>query len=170
MTVADLRDQLQYNRWANHCILDCAAQLDAEQLSRDLSGSFPSIRDTLVHIAWAEWLWLERWQGGSPQETWDPAEFPTLKLLRERLAAVEEAQQRFVQGLEEGAGDERIRYRNLQGEEWGYRLREMILHMVVHSAYHRGQATTMLRQLGMVPPVTDYLVYRDAVAGYHESE
>lgn len=38
-------------------------------------------------------------------------------------------------------------------------LREVVLQVIFHSMYHRGQAAAMLRQLGAPPPATDYLVY-----------
>jgi uncharacterized damage-inducible protein DinB len=33
--------------------------------------------------------------------------------------------------------------------------------VVNHSTYHRGQLTTLLRQLQAMPVATDYLVYHD---------
>jgi uncharacterized damage-inducible protein DinB len=54
-----------------------------------------------------------------------------------------------------------MRYANFQGIEWEYSLAEMIHHLVVHSTYHLGQVTTMLRQFGVVPPQTDFLVFVD---------
>ena len=34
-------------------------------------------------------------------------------------------------------------------------------HVVNHSSYHRGQVTTLLRQLGAEPVGTDFLSYYD---------
>jgi uncharacterized damage-inducible protein DinB len=56
----------------------------------------------------------------------------------------------------------RIRYTNLKKEAWEYTLEQMVHHLTMHSAYHRGQLATLLRQLDVVPPTTDYLVYLDA--------
>ena len=68
-----IRDLYAYSAWANARILDTAAQLTAEQFTASGDG-FDSIRDTLVHTASAQWLWLERWREKSPGELWDPAE------------------------------------------------------------------------------------------------
>jgi uncharacterized damage-inducible protein DinB len=74
---------------------------------------------------------------------------------------VETEQRTFL----EAVTDERLRtvvsYLNLQGQRWEYPLWRQMLHVVNHSTYHRGQLTTMLRQLGAQPAPTDLLVFDD---------
>jgi uncharacterized damage-inducible protein DinB len=50
---------------------------------------------------------------------------------------------------------------NTRGETWSYPLGIMMQHVVNHSSYHRGQTTTMLRQLGRIPAATDLLLFFD---------
>ena len=57
-----------------------------------------------------------------------------------------------------------VSYVNVKGETWTYRLEEMLVHLVNHSTYHRGQVATMLRQLGKTPEPTDYLLFLDGGA------
>ena len=66
MNAEDIRNLFEYNAWANHRSLEAAAALTPEQFTRDLGSSFKSVRDTLAHIAAAEWIWLERFHGRSP--------------------------------------------------------------------------------------------------------
>ena len=54
-----------------------------------------------------------------------------------------------------------MRYRNLRGEFYSYPLWQQLAHVVNHSTYHRGQVTTMLRQLGAAAVSTDLLLYYD---------
>ena len=54
-----------------------------------------------------------------------------------------------------------VEYKNTKGETWRYPLWQQLHHVVNHSTYHRGQVTTMLRQLGAEPLGTDFLVYYD---------
>ena len=61
------------------------------------------------------------------------------------------------------AADQAVSYVNFQGQKWTYELRDMVKHLVVHSAYHRGQVASLLRQLAVVPPHTDYLVFLDTL-------
>src|SRR5215472_14754955 len=62
MELEDIRLLYAYDRWANGRLLDAATHLTAEQFTRDLNGSFRSIRDTFVHILGGEWIWLEYWR------------------------------------------------------------------------------------------------------------
>jgi uncharacterized damage-inducible protein DinB len=51
-------------------------------------------------------------------------------------------------------------------DDWANaRLLDLLLHVVNHSTYHRGQAAMLLRALGAVAPETDFVVYREGLAG-----
>ena len=86
MDVERIRALCEFNRWANAAVLDAVSALQTGEWTRDLKNSFPSVRDTLVHILWGEWIWLRRWKGVSPRLIFDPAEFATVTVLRTRRA------------------------------------------------------------------------------------
>ena len=151
-----------YNRWANAKALEFAATLTEEELNRRLGGSFPSVLGTLGHLYAAEWVWLERLKGVSPPGLPSAQEVPTLRVLKEKWSAVEAGQKAFVEGLTNVRMDEKVRYRNVKGEAWNYVLGDLLVHIVNHSTYHRGQVATMFRQLGKQPASTDYLLFLDA--------
>jgi uncharacterized damage-inducible protein DinB len=155
---------VNYDRWANLGLLRAVSNLDPPAFSRLVGGSFPSVHQTFVHLLWAESLWLERWRGGSFPATLDPQAFPTPESLRAALEAVHDEQLRFLTGIPPSAADQVITYVNFQGQTWAYPLRDMVQHLIVHSAFHRGQVAFLLRHLGSVPPHTDYLVYIDALS------
>ena len=157
---ADARSLVAYARWANALILTAAARLSAEALTRDLQSSFPSVRDTLVHTLWSEWIWLERLRGRSPREVFDPAGFPTVADIRARWSPVEDG---YAAVLDPPDVDlaRPVTYTNRKGEEWTYPVGQILRHVMNHGTHHRGQLVTMLRQLGEVPPTTDFLVFVD---------
>ncbi len=148
-----------YNRWANARAFESASALTAEELSRQIGGSFSSVLGTLTHVVGAEWVWLERWHGRSPRAL--PGGFAGLEDLRARLAEVEEGQRGILSTLTPERLLARISYVNFAGETWAYALGEMLVHLVNHGTYHRGQVVTLLRQLGKKPLSTDYLLYLD---------
>jgi uncharacterized damage-inducible protein DinB len=156
-----LSDLLAYDRWANYQYIDVISKLTPEQFTRKLGGSFGSVRDTLVHLAWAEWLWAKRWQRTSPQLRAAPDQFPTCESVRSYLKDAEEVLKQIFENAQPDIAGVRIRYTNFKYEEWEYTSQEMLQHLTMHSAYHRGQLATLLRQLDVVPPTTDYLVYVD---------
>src|SRR5262249_10390965 len=155
---------LEYNDWANARTLESVAPLPQEELDRQLGGSFPSVRETLVHIYAAEWIWLERWHGTSPKGLPSADELTTLGALKERWAKVEQKRQAFGRGLTDSRLGETISYSNLKGDAKKNRLSDLLVHLVNHSSYHRGQVATMLRQLGKKPVSTDYVFFLDSGA------
>ena len=156
-----LIDQMTYDRWANLRLIGAISELAPRTFKQNLTSSYPSIHQTLVHIIWAEELWLERWQSRSFVRSLDPEEFPTLEIVRAKLEDIHSKQLQFLNGLNPAAADQIVGYVNFQDQRWEYKLRQMVQHLMVHSAYHRGQLAALLRQLGVVPPNTDYLMYVD---------
>jgi uncharacterized damage-inducible protein DinB len=99
MNFHELHMLLDYHYWARDRLLDAAERLTREQFTRDLGNSFPSIRDTLVHIYAAEWVWCSRWEGESPQATPDPNTFPDVATVRSTWKAHEERMRSVPTGL-----------------------------------------------------------------------
>ena len=152
MNQQDLRTLLDYHYWARDRVLDAAQPLPAEQFTRDMGSSFKSVRDTLAHIYFAEWIWYSRWQGHSPSKGRDPAEFADAGALRGAWRELEGQVRAFVDGLGEQGITREIAYTLLSGKAAQSRMWQMVQHVVNHASYHRGQVTTMLRQLGAQPP------------------
>lgn len=156
----DILDLHRYHRWAHGLTLATVGTLSAEEQTRDLKSSFPSLVATLVHVLSAEWIWLQRWNGVSPT-SWP--EMPSLKTFAEvevRWGDIEAEQTAYIESRSEQQLATRIAYRSLKGDPYEDSLADMIQHVVNHGTYHRGQIATMLRQLGYAPPSTDLIAYR----------
>ena len=166
MTTQDIRLLFAYNRWANARTLSAAAGLSPDQLTRDLGNSFASVRDTLVHIYGAERIWLARWTGTSPTTAVAATDVPDTAALAARWKALEEEQSAFIKGLTDADLDRPIEYANLKGDRFTNPLGSLMQHLANHSTYHRGQVTTMLRQLGATPVSTDLVTFlRERTSG-----
>ncbi len=165
MNAADIRSLYAYNRWANGRVIETISRLAPAQFLQTIPSSFPSVRDTLTHLVSAEWIWLERWKGVSPKAMLDPQGFPSFASLRKRWSEVERDQKTFVAALTDEALDRIVSYVNTKGERWEYPLAHTMQHLANHSTYHRGQLTTMLRQLDAQPAATDFLVFVDEGGG-----
>lgn len=172
--VSTLRELFEYNYWARDRQLEACAALTPEQFLRPMGSSFSSVRDTLAHLLVAEWVWLERWRGRSPQTAADAElyykgvmkefgadKFPAVTDIRQRWGTVEQGVRDYLAGLTEDALARPVTYVNLKGEKWSYALWRVLLHVVNHQTYHRGQVTTLLRQLGAPAAQVDFLVAHD---------
>ena len=140
-------------------MFDALASLTPEQWTRDLGSSLKSVRDTAVHLAGAEWLYLSRFKRTSPTANWDPCEFHTPEVLREKWAPVAAELAAFAGSQTEESLRVPLSYRNLKGEAVNIPLGIAVLQVTSHSTYHRGQVTTLLRQLGVQPHPTDLVLY-----------
>ncbi|MGH9671026.1 MAG: DinB family protein [Terriglobales bacterium] len=166
MNKDDIRLLYEYDRWANHRVLQAALALTPEQFTRDLGGSFRSVRDTLVHIVAGEWIWLEYWK--DPPRTpelladlrkrrealFQPDAFPTVAAVQVKWTEVEKTQAEFVGSVTDESLRKLIPFRGL---ELG--LAHLMQHLANHSTYHRGQIALMMRQLGAEPLPTDFHVF-----------
>jgi uncharacterized damage-inducible protein DinB len=165
ISVSMLRELYEYNYWARDRQLQACAALTQDQFLRPMGSSFSSLRDTLAHLVGAEWVWLERWRGHSPTELetleFSADRFPALGAIQERWRTVEHGVRGYLATLREEMLAQPLSYTNLKGEAWTYPLWQTLIHVVNHQTYHRGQVTTLLRQLGVEAPSIDYLVAHD---------
>lgn len=162
----ELRELYAFNRWANARIRAVVATLTEDEYRRDLKNSFPSVRDTWLHIMASEWVWLARWLGTSPSGM--PPEWQAYdrEQVIQEWQALEAAQLAYVGKLTDADLDRRIQYINFAGQKFAQPLGHLMRHMVNHSTYHRGQITTMIRQLGRTAVSTDLVLFfreQDAV-------
>ena len=148
-----------YTRWADGRMFDAVSKLSPEQWTKDLGSSLKSTRDTAVHIASAQWIWLSRWKGETPKGMWTATDYPTPASLREKSEGLAKDLAAFVAEQTEESVAKALSYKNLKGEAMSYPLGQLMLHMSNHSTYHRGQVTTLLRQLGAQPISTDFVLY-----------
>lgn len=163
MTLQELRVLLDYHYWARDRVLDAVEPLPHDQLTRDMGSSFRSIRDTLAHLYFAEWAWYSRWQGNSPTAQLPVEMFPDLPAIRALWRDHEGKMRSFLETLGEEGINRRFDYKMLSGTPGASVFWHMFQHVVNHASYHRGQITTMLRQLGASPPKS-----MDLIAFYRE--
>ncbi len=140
-----LRRLFAYDEWAN-----------GETLSslREATPVPERALSVLAHIVGAHEVWLSR-LGQAP----DVAEpWPTLDVdgLAARLTEVAERWRVYVESLQPDDLAVRMTYTNSKGETFSYLLSDVLLHVALHGAYHRGQVASLLRSAGGQPVNTDY--------------
>ncbi len=151
MNLTDLRTMLDYHYWARDRLLEALEGLSTEQYNKDLGSSFKSIRDTVVHIYAAEWAWCSRWHGTSPTALLSSDPYPDVPSIRRAWSENEARIRAFAEGLGESGIANVIEYKLLNGASGATPFWQMLQHVVNHASYHRGQVTTMLRQIGAAP-------------------
>jgi len=166
MDLNDIRDLYAYNLWANRRMFSTLEKLNDQQFTSAMQSSFPSIQESVMHILSAEWIWLMRWKGTSPRATVSDTttasamhsalsnggvaldSIATLSGLREFADSIEQQRQHYLGTLNEGSLSARLHYTDMGGKEFSMPLGQLLQHVVNHGTYHRGQVTTLLRQVG----------------------
>ena len=155
-----LSELLDYHYWAQERVFEAVESLSPDQFTRDLGNSFPSVRDTLVHIHFAECAWYARWQQAPQLPPPSPAAFPDLESVRQASKSHEAKMRLLLEHLGEDGVNQSMEYTSrLDGKDHKSIFWQMFQHVINHGTYHRGQVTMMLRQLGAKPAGTDLILF-----------
>ena len=158
MTRKALLDLLDFHYWARDRLLDAVERLRHDQFHQDLGNSFGSIGDTLAHVVAAEWAWCSRWEGEPTDSHLAPTDFETVQEVRDRWAEEEARIRDCVDRLGPDGIDRVIQFSDFRGRPVEAVFWHMFQHVVNHATFHRGQVTTMLRQLGVQAPENQDLI------------
>ena len=116
--------------------------------NRFLRQALKALRQADSYIVGTEWLFLGRLRSEKPAVVW-----PDLTL--DRIA--EQLERLHREWPRELGRTDVIEYVNSKGEKWSSRADDILMHVVIHGAYHRGQIATLVRQSGATPAYTDYI-------------
>jgi uncharacterized damage-inducible protein DinB len=159
MTVKDLERMYDYSYWANRKLMEVVCHLTDEQFTQSVAGSYGSIRNTLVHILSAEWVWLERCGGEPRGAALEASDYPTAASLQGRWNLVEEYVHEFLASLRDEDLDQIVEFKLGNGQILARPRGELMRHAAIHGIHHRGQISLLLRSLGQAPGNFDYLFY-----------
>lgn len=146
-----------YNSWMNEKIFACAAEFSDAERKRDLGAFFKSIHGTLNHILLADESWLQRLHG-QPVTMVSPSQevHAHFEELREARRAIDREITTWAEGLTDSFADQPFAFYSITYKKNRVIPRWVaIVHVFNHQTHHRGQVTTLLKQLGKDPGVTD---------------
>lgn len=147
VNVADLlRRQFAYDSWANQEVLKAI---------RTAGGQNDRSLQLMSHIFAAERLWLERLKQ-QPQSVpvWPE---PDLAQCEAEASALGQLWFQYLDLITAGDVAQTISYKNSKGELWTSTIVDILTHVVIHSAYHRGQIASHMRANGQTPAYTDFI-------------
>jgi uncharacterized damage-inducible protein DinB len=111
-----------------------------------------------AHVVACEKLWYLRLQkqDSRVQKVWPTMSLDACaKLGRESVAAFKS----YIDGLADADLATPIPYVNSQGSPFTNTIGDILIHVMIHGAHHRGQIATTLRRVGIEPPAVDYIVF-----------
>ncbi|MEX2458896.1 MAG: DinB family protein [Actinomycetota bacterium] len=160
MRRAEILALFDYSYWANELVLDAAAELPPEELTRPADLTWRNLRDTLVFALDVERSWRIRLQGQPPERwdtTLDPEDYPAVADIAEHWRRDEAEMRAWLDDLD----DETLSAVVDLGPEDRFPLWTFLLHMFTHGAQQRRDAVLLLKRAGVEPPELDFLYYAD---------
>ncbi len=162
------REMAWYNREMNRRIYRICSELSDEERKRDLKAFFGSIHGTLNHLLLTDRAWLGRFSGDpekfrSRDTSGKPIDYRSLAhvlypdwkdLVRERENTDGDIIA-HVAALTPDTIAVPLSYKTSSGEPCSHPVWWALSHMFNHETHHRGQVTTLMKQLGKDPGVTD---------------
>lgn len=162
----------RYNERFNRQLYDVVAELTDDERSRDLGAFFGSVDRTLHHILQADRIWLSRFRTAGFDfpaleeaeleygvQGLAPASTPAFDTLRRERVALDQVILAWIEDLDDEVLGATLRYTNMAGTTREHVLWIAISHLFNHQTHHRGQVTTLLKQLGRDVGVTDFLMF-----------
>lgn len=147
MNLADhLRRQFTYDAWANQEVVATI---------RTSTGDSTRTLQLMCHILAAERVWLERLKQ-VPQSVpvWPE---PDLARCEAEASELTRLWSEYLELATSADLSQSISYKNSKGESWTSTILDVLTHVVMHSAYHRGQISSHMREQGTTPAYTDFI-------------
>jgi uncharacterized damage-inducible protein DinB len=141
-----LQKLFAYNHWAT-----------AEAISSLRAAVSPPDRALKIaaHVLGAEWLWLARLRNEPPPvPVWPEWALDDMQNAMDGLRGEWNC---YFAGLAENGLSRDVAYVNTKGETWSNTVQDILTHVTIHSAYHRGQVATKLREAGHEQAYTDFI-------------
>jgi len=138
--MTELARLLAYDDWANR---EALASLERAPVATGCRR--------MAHILGAQRVWLARIAGGSFSEVWPATDLAACK------EGLEDLRRRWRDVVAKDDPDRVVAYRNTEGHGFESTVREILLQILFHGAYHRGQIASDVRAHGGEPALTDFI-------------
>lgn len=160
-----LHKLVRYKAWADDVFYASLAQLPPHELTAPRPILFGSMLRTMNHIYAMDTVWQAHLEGRPHGlKTRSPKECPPFEELRDQQKAIDAWFVRYADSLAPSRVDEVVGFTFIGGGPGSLTRGEILLHVVNHPSYHRGQVADIMYTIGTQPPTTDFPVFcRDAL-------
>lgn len=150
----------RYKAWADDRFLSVVATLPVAQLTAPRPIVFGSLLHTLNHSYAMDFVWQSHLLG-KPHglATRNPEHCPPIEELSAAQRAIDRWYVDYADSISEAELSATVEFEFIGGGRGCLSRRDILIHVVNHTTYHRGHAADMLYHLGVSPPTTDYPVF-----------
>jgi len=146
-----------YNHWMNERLYAVCSEFSDAERCRDRGAFFSSIHGTLNHLLWGDRMWFGRFVGPPctyPEFGADM--FDTFDELRRERDATDRALIAWAGEVSAQWLASTLEYASrVDGKTRRLPAAAAVVHLFNHGTHHRGQLSTLIKQAGVDPGVTD---------------
>jgi len=146
-----------YNQWMNQKLYGVCATIPDRDRKRDLGAFFKSIHGTLNHLLYGDKAWMGRFTGHPFTDAKLGQDlYADFDELRQARAVLDQQILTWAQQLQANWLHAAFQYTSsVDGQTRILPTWVLVTHMFNHQTHHRGQLTTLIKQLGYEPGITD---------------
>jgi len=159
-TARDLVTLTNYKTWADDRLYEALEDVPKEELVAKRETILGGILRALNHVYGMDLVWQAHLQG-KPHGFKDrrPEIFDELSKLRDAQREIDDWYVDYAAAMSPESAGVVVDFEFIGGGKGSMTRSEVLLHVVTHTNYHRGQVTDMMCQISTQPPVTDLPVY-----------
>jgi uncharacterized damage-inducible protein DinB len=150
----------RYKAWADNLFLSVVSELPASVLSAPRPGFFGNLIRTLNHSLAMDHVWQSHLLG-KPHglTTRNPEHCPEMEELFAAQRAVDNWYVTYADSISDQELNDIVEFEFIGGGQGAMSRGDILLHVVNHTTYHRGQVADILYHLSVFPPTTDLPVF-----------
>ncbi|MGG0936773.1 DinB family protein [Brevibacillus centrosporus] len=153
-----------YHVWANQTLINRLKEVPRELYTQEMKSVFPTIAKTLVHVYLVDSTWIEIMKGAEMKDAMaanlsqmEQLEAKTLEELEVFFHEVAQKYRGFISAHDDL--DQTIVLDNPYTRVRETSYTEILMNIITHATYHRGNISAMLRQADYASTMTDYALY-----------
>lgn len=151
---------IEYKQWANNLLFNTIARLPVEAIEAPQKIVFGSLINTLNHVYTVDQIFKAHLTGTEHGfTTRRPTQSPPMAKLFELQKGVDRWFAKYADSLSAAEAMEIVDFEFIDGGAGAMSREDMLIHLVNHGTYHRGHVGTMLYEISVEPPTTDYPVF-----------
>ena len=144
------RKNFEYDYWANDRYVKALAEMPQPP---------EKAVKILGHLVFAKDVWLARLMKEDQSRFTDPNPTYSVDECRQKFQELHEKWKKYLRSITPAELQGKFTATNTQGKTSEHLVQNVLMHVIAHSHYHRGQLATLVHQGGGKRPSTDYIGY-----------
>jgi uncharacterized damage-inducible protein DinB len=160
MEPSDFRELFAYNHYVRQEYIGAFKRtLTWQEITRNHETAWLSLKDTLLHIIWAEDSWINYsiQNMEDPNRPFNYSNYQTWESIEVYNSKVKSKVDKYLFNMKQEDLDKRVHRVNNDGVRRTSRVKDVLIHVITEELHHRGEMISILWQMDIQPPDMGWL-------------